>query len=52
LGLPIDFRITAGQVHDSTQAVDLLGQRKTTGVIADKGYDSQQILDHIVKSIL
>jgi transposase len=46
-GLPVDFRITAGQVHDSTQAVDLLGARKASCVIADKGYDSQQILDRI-----
>jgi transposase len=47
LGLPIDFRITAGQVHDSTQAIDLLGARKANWVMADKGYDSQTILDHI-----
>jgi transposase len=45
--LPIDFRITAGQVHDSTQAIDLLEGRKARCVMADKGYDSQQILDHI-----
>jgi transposase len=47
LGLPVDFLVTAGQVNDCTQAVALLGERKTGWVLADKGYDSQQILDHI-----
>jgi transposase len=45
--LPVDFLVTAGQVNDCTQAVALLGERKTGWVLADKGYDSQQILDHI-----
>jgi transposase len=39
--------VTAGQVHDCTQAIALLGERKAAWVLADKGYDSQQILDHI-----
>ena len=39
--------VTAGQVHDCTQAIALLGERKAVWVLADKGYDSQQILDHI-----
>ena len=46
-GEPIDFRITAGQINDCTQAVELLGQRQTEAVIADKGYDSDSILAHV-----
>lgn len=43
----MDFIVTAGQIHDCTQAVELLGERKAAWVLADKGYDSQAILDHI-----
>ena len=43
----MDFRVTGGQVNDCTQAIDLLGERKAEWVLADKGYDSQAILDHI-----
>ena len=35
------------RVNDCTQAIDLLGDRKAEWVLADKGYDSQAILDHI-----
>jgi len=47
LGAPIDFRLTAGQVHDSTQAQALLGQHRARAVIADKGYDADAIVQHI-----
>jgi transposase len=47
LGLPVDFVVTGGQVNDCTQAIDLLGERKAEWVLADKGYDSQAILNHI-----
>ena len=47
LGLPVDFVVTGGQVNDCTQAIGLLGDRKAAWVLADKGYDSQTILDHI-----
>lgn len=43
----MDFRLTAGQVHDSTQALALLGQRRAKAVIADKGYDADAIVQHI-----
>jgi transposase len=46
-GLPLDFRITAGQMADCSQAIDLLGQHKAEAVIADKGYDADAILQHI-----
>jgi transposase len=47
LGLPMDFLVTGGQVNDCTQAIELLRERKAKWVLADKGYDSQAILDHI-----
>ena len=47
LGLPVDFCISAGQVADCTQAIELLGQRQAEAVIADKGYDADAILIHI-----
>lgn len=43
----MDFVVTAGQVHDCTQAVGLLGERKAEYVLADKGYDSGAILEHV-----
>ena len=46
-GEPVEFRLTAGQVHDSTQACALLGQRRAQAVIADKGYDADAIVQHI-----
>ena len=47
-GLPIEFIITGGDVHDSKVAnelIDLLPQGDF--VIADKGYDSEAIRDKI-----
>jgi transposase len=34
-------------VNDCTRAVELLGQRQAEAVIADKGYDSDSILNHV-----
>jgi transposase len=47
LGLPLDFLLTGGQISDYTPAIELLGQRKAEAVIADKGYDSDQIVAHV-----
>jgi len=47
LGLPVDFAVTAGQFHDCTQAIALLGDRKAEAVLADKGYDSDAIVQHV-----
>jgi transposase len=47
LGLPLEFRLTAGQVSDYAVAIELLGKRRAEAVIADKGYDSDQIVDHV-----
>lgn len=47
MGEPLDFLLTAGQVADCTQALRLLGERKAEAVLADKGYDSDAIVEHI-----
>jgi len=43
-GLPVDFRITAGQTAEYAQAIHLLEVRQAEAVIADKGYDSAEIV--------
>ncbi len=47
LGNPLDFVLTAGQAHDVKQAPQLLIGRRTNYVIADKGYDSDTLLELI-----
>ena len=39
--------VTAGQANDCTQAIPLLGERKTGHVLADKGYDTDAIVEHV-----
>ncbi len=46
-GRPIRFILTAGQVHDATQAIDLMEGIPAGAVIADKAYDSDDIREHI-----
>ena len=46
-GLPVDFVVTAGQTNDCTQAIALLGERKVGHVLADKGYDTNDIVEHV-----
>jgi transposase len=50
LGQPLDFVVTAGQVADCTQALPLLGARTAEAVLADKGYDTDAIVQHIEAS--
>ena len=45
--MPLAFHLTGGQTHDCTQALALLGDRKPEAVIADKGYDTDLILNHL-----
>ncbi len=45
--MPLGFIITAGQVADCTQAIALLGDCKAEAIIADKGYDSDALVQHI-----
>jgi transposase len=46
-GRPLRFILTGGQVHDVTQALALVGGLQPSHVIADKGYDSQDVVDGI-----
>jgi transposase len=39
--------LTGGQTHDCTQAIALLGDRRPEAVLADKGYDTDSILNHL-----
>ena len=47
-GLPIEFHITGGQVHDSKAATTLIDILPNTDyIIADKGYDSEVLREQI-----
>jgi transposase len=46
-GQPIRFSLTGGQAHDASLAIPLLTGIKAEGVIGDKGYDGDQILNFI-----
>jgi transposase len=50
LGNPLRFIITAGQVHDSTQAIEIIKGLKADAVLADKGYDAADIVSAIEES--
>ena len=43
MGWPLRFIVTSGAVHDSTQAAALLDGYHSEFVIADKGYDAEDI---------
>ena len=45
LGNPVKFILTAGNRNDVTQAAELLKEQQNTVVLADKGYDSQVLVD-------
>jgi transposase len=47
LGNPLDFIVTGGEVADCTQAIPLLKGRKCGHVLADKGYDSNAIVEYV-----
>ena len=47
LGNPLKFILTPGQRNDITQAESLIKDFKNTAVIADKGYDSNHLIDTI-----
>src|ERR1700735_196546 len=44
LGNPLAFTLTAGQVHDITQAETLTAQVQPEAVLADKGYDADAFI--------
>jgi transposase len=47
LGLPIKFILTGGEVSDFKQAIQLLGDEKADYVLGDRGFDSDEIVEHI-----
>jgi transposase len=49
LDLPFGFVLTGGHTHDRTHAITLLGDRRPEAVLADKGYDTDPILNHLAK---
>jgi transposase DDE domain len=51
LGNPIYISLTAGQIHDSTQAIEILSRLNIEGsnILADKAYGTQEIREYIEK---
>ena len=47
LGNPLKFILTPGQRHEITQAPALMQDMENTGVIADKGYDSNTFVQNL-----
>jgi transposase len=47
LGMPVELKVTPGQVADITQAEALLESHDFDAAIADKGYDSKKLLAYI-----
>lgn len=46
-GQPVEFRLGPGQEHDSTRAAELLADHAPKTVIADKGYDADELVTTI-----
>jgi transposase len=47
-GLPIEFMVTGGEVHDSVVAADLIEKLPNAeAIMADKGYNIEKIRDQI-----
>ena len=47
LGLPVKFIVTPGESSDFNQAIPLLKDENPDYVLADRGYDSDKIVDYI-----
>lgn len=47
LGNPTHFHLTEGQVHDVTQATLMLKNIKNANVLADRGYDSNEVVEFV-----
>ena len=56
IGMPLFFTLTAGQESDYSQAKTLIDYHPSTHIIADRGYDSDEIVSYIesrgVKAII
>jgi transposase len=48
-GRPLELTVTPGQEHDICQAPRLLADHESPYVIADKGYDSDELVRHVEK---
>jgi transposase len=48
--MPVRIIITAGTTADCTKAEDLIEGIEANGLIADKGYDSQAIVDKAIEA--
>lgn len=46
-GIPFDFLITGGEVHDVKVALDLLGMHPISTLIADKAYGSKAVREEL-----
>jgi transposase len=49
-GKPLKFILTSGEQNDCTEALNLLKGQRSNSVIADKGYDTDAILEELKKS--
>jgi putative transposase len=47
LGMPVELKVTPGQVADITQAESLLARHDFAAAIGDKGYDSKKLVEYI-----
>jgi transposase len=50
LGNPVRFILTGGEESDFTQAIPLIEDISAEAVLADKGYDSNEIVDAVTAS--
>ncbi len=48
LGLPLAYRITEGQRHDSVPAPELVTTTKPKMLLADRAYDSDALRRHLL----
>jgi transposase len=47
LGMPVELKVTPGQVADITEAESLLQGHDFEAAIGDKGFDSKKLVDYI-----
>lgn len=48
VGKPVEFKLTGGEAHDSTEAIPLLTGKSPAFVMGDKAYDANKIIEFIV----
>jgi transposase len=49
LGNPLHVHLTAGNIHDVTEAAKLIEQAGGKNFIGDKGYDANHVIDAVEK---